>query len=435
MNVYLFFGTECEYNQVKRIGNGICEDDVNVEECHYDGGDCCEPDSNINFCDDCLCIKPHDKETEEWVSECPWYPWLAGDGNCDDFLNHKGCHYDKGDCCDGSHYYCEDCFCLIPSGDALEVTANCSHPELIHDGQCDDDANVLECGLDGGDCCGSESSYYNYCEECTCILPDWPGVTPKIFFYYDWAAMKANVPVKNYSPCYEVEGKCYYFVSEKFNHLDAQLFCQDELDGILFEPKTIKINDEIFNAAVEYFEQENARIWIGIDDLEYEGHFVYSSDGAPLEFENWAKNQPNDMGWSGEDCVDYRAFWYMGFWLDSNCEDKIKSICEVTLEPSFNATTTMLPNVTTPTPAIILNATYSVTSTPIADLNTTLSVTPTSVGNVTTTWNSTSAETTTELSMTATTDNSTALNSSSTTSTMHPYPMTCSEIDGMTVCN
>ena len=142
-------------------------------------------------------------------------------------------------------------------------------------------------------------------------------------------------------------------------------------------------------------------------------------------------NQPNDMG-SGEDCVDYRSFWYMGFWLDSNCEDKIKSICEVTLEPSFNATT-MLPNVTTPTPAIILNATYSVTSTPIADLNTTLSATPTLVGNVTTSWNSTSGETTTELSMAATTDNSTALNSSSTTSTM--YPMTCTEIDGFTVCN
>ena len=120
----------------------------------------------------------------EFISEsCPFNPEWLGDGYCDDQLNHKGCHYDKGDCCDtnASHKFCKQCQCLIPV-EKLEIS-NCSEPHLVRDGECDDHLNTLECGLDGGDCCIGDSIF---CNDCVCKLPDWPDVTIEIFYDLDW---------------------------------------------------------------------------------------------------------------------------------------------------------------------------------------------------------------------------------------------------------
>ena len=54
----------CTLKQQKRIGDGICDDDVNVKECQFDGGDCCNPDADIFFCDDCICIQPFNETGE-----------------------------------------------------------------------------------------------------------------------------------------------------------------------------------------------------------------------------------------------------------------------------------------------------------------------------------------------------------------------------------
>jgi hypothetical protein len=51
------------------VGNGFCNDDTNIAECDYDGGDCC----------------PNSK--------------LVGDGICNDETNNVECNYDGGDCC------------------------------------------------------------------------------------------------------------------------------------------------------------------------------------------------------------------------------------------------------------------------------------------------------------------------------------------------
>ncbi len=37
-------------------GNGICEDNSNIEQCAYDGGDCCNPEAECN-CNDCICYE------------------------------------------------------------------------------------------------------------------------------------------------------------------------------------------------------------------------------------------------------------------------------------------------------------------------------------------------------------------------------------------
>ena len=37
------------------IGDGFCDDANNIEECNYDGGDCCGINVQNNFCVNCTC--------------------------------------------------------------------------------------------------------------------------------------------------------------------------------------------------------------------------------------------------------------------------------------------------------------------------------------------------------------------------------------------
>ena len=42
-------------NNFNFIGNGFCDDGLNNAECQFDGGDCCGPSVNTNFCTLCTC--------------------------------------------------------------------------------------------------------------------------------------------------------------------------------------------------------------------------------------------------------------------------------------------------------------------------------------------------------------------------------------------
>jgi hypothetical protein len=39
------------------IGDGLCDDDANSENCQFDGGDCCLDDVVIDFCEECMCYE------------------------------------------------------------------------------------------------------------------------------------------------------------------------------------------------------------------------------------------------------------------------------------------------------------------------------------------------------------------------------------------
>ena len=42
---------------VSIIGDGYCNDETNIPDCNYDGGDCCGSSCvNKEFCIDCLCL-------------------------------------------------------------------------------------------------------------------------------------------------------------------------------------------------------------------------------------------------------------------------------------------------------------------------------------------------------------------------------------------
>ncbi len=39
------------------IGDWYCDDDTNIKECAYDGGDCCLTAPNIEYCVVCECLQ------------------------------------------------------------------------------------------------------------------------------------------------------------------------------------------------------------------------------------------------------------------------------------------------------------------------------------------------------------------------------------------
>ena len=156
------------------IGDDICDDENNNNECQFDGGDCCGANVDTTWCTACECLE----------GGCQFPSWFA-DGYCDDENNTPDCDFDGGDCClpNVDTTYCSDCLCLEP---------DCEVEEWIGDGYCDDNNNYYSCGWDGGDCCpfgfvgnswsvdswgwssDSTSSYGGYdifCDLCTCKAP------------------------------------------------------------------------------------------------------------------------------------------------------------------------------------------------------------------------------------------------------------------------
>ena len=60
--------------------------------------------------------------------------------------------------------------------------------------------------------------------------------------------------------------------------------------------------------------------WLGLSDINTEGTFVWS-DGTPVDFNHWAKNQPNNF--HNQDCVHTLGFLqdHSYEWNDINCTD------------------------------------------------------------------------------------------------------------------
>ena len=49
--------TGCNSDNPSWIGDGWCDDENNNEGCHFDGGDCCGPNVNTQYCTECICYQ------------------------------------------------------------------------------------------------------------------------------------------------------------------------------------------------------------------------------------------------------------------------------------------------------------------------------------------------------------------------------------------
>ncbi|CAM9521815.1 unnamed protein product [Ectocarpus sp. 12 AP-2014] len=131
------------------IGNGRCNMGNNIEECGFDGGDCCE----------CTCED--------------------GEYTCGQYVGYA--------CID------PDAACVDDDAVTVDMIENCYDPSSIGNGVCNIQQNNEECAYDGGDCCEctcdpSRYPWYDSGEGCqtgmyggfACIDPDAPCVDDDI---------------------------------------------------------------------------------------------------------------------------------------------------------------------------------------------------------------------------------------------------------------
>ena len=150
-----------------KVGDGICDDDLNTKSQDYDGGDCCSGYSSYEFCYECKCRQIMFMDLSDLYPRCPsnYLPYM-GDNLCHNLINHVECGFDLGDCCKG-----KDGICWLHDLEwPEEGTKNCSDRKSIRNGICEDDLNIVDCGLDGYDCCNPYSDFTK-CLECKCKLP------------------------------------------------------------------------------------------------------------------------------------------------------------------------------------------------------------------------------------------------------------------------
>ena len=156
---YCFYCT-CYLDKVCAAGyhlaDGYCNDETNNLECNYDGGDCCGHNINTKYCTECKCL--HQETCLAGVNHA-----LVGNGFCNDETNIPECNYDGGDCCGPciDLEYCSECACF---GGML--TDGITNP-LIGNGICNDAMNNETCSYDGGDCCVNINTAN--CSECNCL--------------------------------------------------------------------------------------------------------------------------------------------------------------------------------------------------------------------------------------------------------------------------
>ncbi|XP_056101587.1 collectin-11 isoform X1 [Rhinichthys klamathensis goyatoka] len=118
----------------------------------------------------------------------------------------------------------------------------------------------------------------------------------------------------------ETDSKVYLLVKEEKRSRDAEVFCQGR-GGHLAMPK-----DEASNRVIAGYVTEAglSRVYIGINDLEREGHFVYVERSPMTTFSKWREGEPNNA-YDDEDCVEMVS---SGEWIDVACHLTMYFVCE-----------------------------------------------------------------------------------------------------------
>ena len=118
----------------------------------------------------------------------------------------------------------------------------------------------------------------------------------------------------------ETDSKVYLLVKEEKRYTDAEAYCQGR-GGHLAMPK-----DEGANTAIAGYITEAglSRVYIGINDMDREGHFTYVDRSPMSTFSKWREGEPNNA-YEDEDCAELVA---AGEWTDVSCNPTMYFVCE-----------------------------------------------------------------------------------------------------------
>ncbi|XP_013385293.1 perlucin-like [Lingula anatina] len=133
-----------------------------------------------------------------------------------------------------------------------------------------------------------------------------------------------SVPKECPSGFVELGGSCYYISTAKKTWLQAQEYCQSLSANLA--TITSKAENEMIAAnlpdSVPYW-------WIGANDRENEGRWVWVATNATLTFTNWFRpdDEPNNLN-GNEDCVVIYYKEYNNKWNDASCITNTEFVCE-----------------------------------------------------------------------------------------------------------
>ena len=117
--------------------------------------------------------------------------------------------------------------------------------------------------------------------------------------------------------------KEFFFSKTKRNEIDAQSFCATQ-GGTLYEVMDSRVRKDVTNHAKK---EDLGEFWLGINDKNADGTFVFMSDGSPVSsaFLNWIPNAPNTTPNNEEDCVDINSAGQLN---DIPCDVQRSVVCE-----------------------------------------------------------------------------------------------------------
>ena len=127
--------------------------------------------------------------------------------------------------------------------------------------------------------------------------------------------------------CFWVSGKDQFM-----NFTNAAEHCHRLTPGArIFEPINIMQNNLVVDWVGEIV-TSSGYWWIGVNDQNFEGNFVYSSTGEPNNFHNWRDGEPTQTRLGnrpGRHCV---VFDNSRHWSDTECKETHRFVCEKLME-------------------------------------------------------------------------------------------------------
>ena len=146
----------------------------------------------------------------------------------------------------------------------------------------------------------------------------------------------------------DCENKCFTVSLTKVNFAEAVTACQ-AMGAELATINNAAEKDQVFNLT-------KSTTWIGLNDIEVEGSFVWQ-DGSLPSYTNWKEGEPN--GKRGTNCVLWNK--KVG-WQDNSCQSNFTFVCSMptadscpgtkeskAVENSLNARTCIQPKTTSNT--------------------------------------------------------------------------------------
>ena len=126
-----------------------------------------------------------------------------------------------------------------------------------------------------------------------------------------------------------IEGNCYFFETTNKNYEKAKQHCKEKFGGKgkIFEPKTLATSQKVHKIAVDI---KKYYYWVGVNDIQSEGTWVYTSNGSPIQFNApWVSSSFGSRG-ASNNCVLFNNYGQIGKWGDYSCStDYYYSICEL----------------------------------------------------------------------------------------------------------